>query len=330
MTPLAAWRSGLRRAIRAPGLLLLLWCASAAIALPPALAVRDAVASHLGESLEADAAASGVNYDWMQEFRAQASPLGQTLRADVIGFAAVLNNTSALADVSAPAPVVVLGGLAYVLLLWFVTPGIIQRLAAGRALGAQAFLARCGGSTMRMLRLNLATAIIYAALFGGLHAWLFDDLFDTLTRNTTVERTAFFIRLGFYLAFFAIVALVNLIADFAKVRMIVEDRHSVLGSVEAAVRFVVSKPATAFGAYALNLALLLAVLGIYYFVAPGAGTTGWTMWAGFAVSQAFIAARILTKLAFWASEAAALQGASRCPGFVRTVPPAPPAPPALS
>lgn len=304
--------------MRAPGLLGLLWLVSVAIAVPPALALHDAVSTHLGASLEAESAASGVNYDWMQEFREQATPLGRTLRADVIGFAAVMDNTSALADRSSRAPVVVIGGVIYVLLLWFLTPGLIQRLAADRPLGAQAFLGRCGGSAMRMLRLSAVATLTYALLFGSVHTWLFDNVFDTLTHDTTVERTAFFIRLGLYVAFFAVVAAVNLVFDFAKVRMIVEDRHSVLSSVNASLRFVGSRPAAALGVYALNLALLLLVLAAYFLVAPGAGTAGWTMWTGFAVSQAYIAARIATKLAFWASEAAALQGAFACPGFVRT------------
>lgn len=293
---------------------------SVAIAVPPALALHDAVSTHLGESLEAETAASGVNYDWMQEFREQATPLGGTLRADVIGFSAVMDNASALADMSSRSPVVVIGGLVYVLLLWFLTPGIIQRLAADRPIGAQAFLGRCGGSALRMLRLSAAATLTYALLFGSVHAWLFDELFDSLTRDTTVERTAFFIRLAFYVAFFAVVAAANLVFDFAKVRMVVEDRHGVLSSVAAAVRFVRARPGVALGVYVLNLALLLSVFALYYVAAPGAGTTGWPMWAGFAVSQAYIAARILTKLAFWASEAAALQAVFRCPGFVRTPP----------
>ena len=40
------------------------------------------LAQHLGASLAADTAASGVNYDWMQEFSDQASGLGDDVQAD--------------------------------------------------------------------------------------------------------------------------------------------------------------------------------------------------------------------------------------------------------
>jgi hypothetical protein len=48
------------------------------VSLPLTLALRAMLARHLGASLAADTAASGVNYDWMQEFSEQASGLGTT------------------------------------------------------------------------------------------------------------------------------------------------------------------------------------------------------------------------------------------------------------
>ena len=87
--PLPAWTNGLGRVLRAPALVLVLWICSLAITIPPAIALNDAIGRHLGSSMEADAALDGTNYDWLQEFRAQASSLGRSLRTDVIGFAAV-------------------------------------------------------------------------------------------------------------------------------------------------------------------------------------------------------------------------------------------------
>jgi len=317
MSSVNAWTSGLGRVGRAPFLVLALWLCTLAITVPPALALHGAIVSHLGESLEADAAADGVNYDWMQEFTDSAGPIGRTLQPDVIGFGAVMNNTSALADVTPRALVVVIAALAYVFVVWFLTPGIIHRLASDRPMGAQRFFSRCGACAARLLRLSALSTAVYAALFLSLHVSMFDDLFGLLTRNTTVERTAVLIRFALYLVLFAVVASVNMLFDLAKVRMIVEDRHSVVASLAAAARFIGARPALALGVYALNLGTLAAVLGMYYLVAPGAGSAGWTMWGGFVVSQAYIAGRIITKLSFWAGEAAALQGAFKCPGFVR-------------
>ena len=113
--PLPAWTNGLGRVLRAPAVVLVLWICSLSITIPPAIALNAAIETHLGSSLEADPATDGMNYDWLQEFRAQASPLGRSLRPDVIGFAAVLDNASALADVNFRPMVVVVSASALAL-----------------------------------------------------------------------------------------------------------------------------------------------------------------------------------------------------------------------
>ena len=317
MSVRSLWLAALGRVRRAPALVVILWLASLAITVPPAFAIYSAINTHLDSSLEADTAADGMNYDWMQEFRAQAGPLGRTLRPEVIGFAAVLDNTSALADATLRPPGVVLGSVTFVLLVWFVSPGAIAKLATDRSADSGTFLYYCGAFGFRMLRLGIFALAAYIVLFGSLHAWLFDDVFESVTRNLTVERTAFFIRLALYIVFFAILALVNLAIDLAKVRMVVEDRRSVLGAVSAAVRFIRANPRVTIGAYAMNVLAFVVVLAVYAAVAPGAGSAGISMWAGFVVGQLYVLARLVVKLAFWASEIVALQTRFRCPRFLR-------------
>ena len=68
------------------------------IALPLSIVLDGMIEAHLGRSLAADAAAAGTNYDWWQEFSAQATGLGTTFVPCVAGFGAVLDNLSGLAD----------------------------------------------------------------------------------------------------------------------------------------------------------------------------------------------------------------------------------------
>ncbi len=315
MSAFASWTGGWRRVRRSPVVLLVLWLATIAVTIPPAMALRNEVRAHLGDSLAADAAADGVNYEWWQEFRNSASPLGQTLRTDVIGFATVMDNTSALADMTPRAMPLLVAGALFVLLVWFITPGIIHRLATDDPHAKRGFLAVSGAFAGRMLRFGLVSSIVYGVLFGSVHTWLFEAVFNRVTHDLTVERTAFFIRLGLYVAFFLVVGGVNLLFDVAKVRLVVEDRHSVLAAINAGARFIGANPALAIGVYALNVTSFAFVIAVYALVAPGAATG---MWAAFAVGQAYIAARVAVKVAFWAGSVDALQRAFRCPGFVRT------------
>src|SRR5262245_30452182 len=94
----SSWRSGWRRVFAAPALVAGVFVMTFALALPLAITMRDTLATHLGSSLAAETAASGVNYDWWQEFTAQATGLGTTFSPSVIGFAAVLDNVSGLLD----------------------------------------------------------------------------------------------------------------------------------------------------------------------------------------------------------------------------------------
>jgi hypothetical protein len=317
VTATSAWVEGLRRVRRAPALVAGVWLVTVAVTVPPAVVLHDAVRDHLGSSVEADAAADGANWMWMEEFNASDEPLARTLRPDVIGFAPVLDNTSALADAAARPTVVVIAGSVFLLLLTFLSGGLIDRLARDRALHPHGFFAACGGLWFRMLRLSVVSAIIYAAVFGSLHPWLFDGVFRSLTQDTTVERTAFIVRGGLYVVLCAVIAACSMVFDYAKVRLVVEDRRSVLAAIAASVRFIRRHPGAAAGVYSMNVASVLVVLIIYAAIAPGAGAAGWPMWGAFVVSQAFIAARLAVKLTFWASEAALFQSRLAHAGFVR-------------
>ena len=80
-----------------------------------------------------------------------------------------------------------------------------------------------------------------------------------------------------------------------------------VGAILAAIRFVRRRPKATVGLYLLNGVLFLIVLALYALLAPGAGTVGPSMWIGVAVGQAYIVARLFTKLVFYASQTAYFQ-----------------------
>jgi hypothetical protein len=316
MSAVAAWLEGIRRVNRAPAVLLGVWALTLLVSVPLAIALRGMLAQHLGASLAADTAATGVNYDWMQEFRDQATGLGTTFKPTIIGFGAVLDNASSFLDAT-PQPIVIAGAAAVYIVLWmFVAGGIIDRYARDRPTHTYGFFASAGEYFFRFLRLGVLQWIVYGALFGALHAWLFDRLYPRLTHEMTVERTAFAVRAGLYVAFGAVVAAATMLFDYAKVRAVVEDRRSMLGAVNAAAGFIRRNPGAALLLFVLNFGAFVATLAIYALVAPGAGSSGVTMWLGVAVGQVYVIARLWIKLTFWASETALFQGRLGHAGYV--------------
>jgi hypothetical protein len=329
MTPVAVFVEGARRVWRAPALTAGLWLVTIGVTVPPAIALHQSIEDHLGSSLAADSAAEGVNARWMQEFNGSSLPLAPTLRTDVIGFAAVVDNASALADALPRPSIVVSAGAVYLFMLTFLSSGVIDRLARDRPLRAYGFFGACDGLWFRMLRLTAISALFYLVMFDSLHPWLFDTVYRGLTRDTTVERTAFAIRAVLYVALFGIIGICSLVFDYARVRLVVEDRRSAIAAVAAAIRFVARHPRAAVGAYVINVGAVLAVLAAYAAIAPGAGHTGWTMWSAFIVGQLFIVARLGVKLTFWAAEAALFQSQLAHAGYVRRPVPQWPDPAAL-
>jgi hypothetical protein len=298
----ACWREGARRVSRAPVILVAIWALSVVLSLPLALVLRGMIRDHLGNSLAAEPAAAGVNYDWWNEFLHQSSGLGSTLVPSIIGFAAPLRNISDLAD-NLPLAATVTSLVTAWLVLWaFVAGGIVDRYARGRTTHTHGFFAACGVFFFRFLRLGAFAWVAYWLLFGYVHEWLFEDAYGALTREINIERQAFFVRALLYLAFALLLAAVNLVFDYAKIRAVVEDRRPMIGALSAAVRFAGRHPLSVAALYALNTAVFLAILAVYGAIAPGAGWSGAGVWVAFALVQAYVIARVWAKLVFLASQ----------------------------
>lgn len=307
MSVFAAFAHGWRRVARAPALVAGVWITTLLLAVPLAYALRGMLADHLGASLAAQTAAQGVNFDWWNEFLAQASGVGHSFVPRIIGFAAPLGNLSQLADGHSPATIPAAAVGAYLLLSIFFAGGVLDRLARGHRLGAAGFFAACGVYFFRFLRLGVIAAGVYWWLFAVLHPWLFDTWLETRTHDLTVERTAALYRAALYLLFGAVVAAVNLVFDYTKIRAVVEDRRSMVMTLLTALRFVRRNLGAVVTLYALNLATFLVLLFAYFVAAPGVAG-GWRMWLALAIGQLFILLRAAVRLQFAASQIALFQG----------------------
>jgi len=316
LNALSALGEGIARVTRAPLILAGVWTLTFFVTLPLALGLRGMIADHLGSSLSADQAAAGVNLEWMQEFREQASGLGVTLRPTVVGAGAVLDNFSAFLD-NTSRPVVIVGAAVAYMMFWlFLAGGIIDRYARDRVTGAHGFFSACGVFFFRFLRLSALQWLVYMFLFRHLLEWLLDSLYPRMIHDVSVERTAFFARATMYLVFGVVFAACNLIFDYAKVRAVVEDRQSMLGAIAAAVGFIQRNYASAAGLFIVDSLVFAAVVAVYILAAPGVGGAGISMWIAFFAGQLYVAARLWVKLVFWASETALFQSRLAHAGYV--------------
>jgi hypothetical protein len=309
MGSVAAFREGARRVNGAPLVLLGLFAVTLLVALPLSYILRGEIEAHLGTSLAADTAATGTNFDWWQEFSAQASGLATTFVPSITGFGAVLDNLSTLLDDTRQTRAIA-GVTAVWLLVWsFLSGGVIDRFARARRTRSHGFFGACGMHVWRLLRLGLVALAVYAFLFGYVHMWIFDVGYPRWTRDVTVERSAFLMRLACYVVFGALVVLCNLVFDYARVRIVVEDRRSALSGLVAGARFAWRHRAGVVGLYGMNALAFVVLAAVYAAIAPGAPRSGWSTWAVLGLGEAYILLRHYLKLLFYASETAFFQGA---------------------
>lgn len=316
MTALSAYIEGARRVASAPIVVAGMLVVSLFFALPAAFFVRSMLAHDLGHSGAAETVTDGVDWQWWQEYSSQTSGLARTFTPRVIGFAAPLGNLSDLADKARPPASTWLLVAGWLVLWSFLSGGILDRYARDRRLGAHGFFMAAGMHFFRFLRLAALATPLYFVLAYWVHGWLLDDTYRWLTRTTTVERNAFVVRAALYAALGVIVVGITILFDYARIRIVVEDRHSAVGALVAAARFLRRHPAVALRLYALNALGFLAILGLYWLSAPPAPA----MWLGWLVGQLYVVARLWVKLQFYASQTALFQGKLAHAGYVARAP----------
>lgn len=302
-----AFVEGLRRVRRAPALVAGVWASTLAIALPAAIVLREQLAAHLGDSLAAGSAVRGVNFDWWNEFLAQAAGLGQSFVPAILGFAAVLDNVSRVADARGLETSLAVLVAAQMALAWFLTGGIIDRLFKDQPVGPGPFFAACGVWMVRLLPLVAVSAVLYGALFAWLHPWLFDVVYPHWTRDMTEERLAFAARVTLYAVFAAIVCAVNVWVDYTKIHAVAGGRGNLLDAGAAAARFMARRPLAVAGLYTANLGFYLSVAAVYFLLAPGASAP---LLLTLVIGQAYIVLRGAVRLQFVASQTVLAAGGS--------------------
>jgi hypothetical protein len=297
-TVLGAFLEGWRRALGAPAVTASLLAATWFLAQPLALALRGT----LEQQFDVRFAFRVVEEPTDAAERARA--LGRLIESE-LGF---FGSPAAVSDWLRHDPLnpVLAGTAAAYAALWlFVTGGILDRFARGRPIFTAAFFAACGVYFVRFLRLAVVIGAAYFVLFRWLYPFLFETLYGLLSLDFTDDRDALWARGALYALFAVPLVLVGAVADFAKVRAVVEDRRGMLGAVAAAIRFIRRRPLRVMSLYLLNLLALVVILRLWVQAEPGLDAPSWLV---LLLVLLYLVGRIWARLAFMASEVVFFQG----------------------
>ncbi len=305
ITPL---RDGVRRVVRAPAVVVGAAMLTAAVALPPGLLLREGMRATLHDDpAGAGPAAACVPLHWWR-FADGGYPVdGRPCTVGPAGAEARIPDLRVLLGGKGPDPALAAVVVAYLAAWTLFSAGAIDRYARNRPTRGAGFFAACGVYGPRLLRLALVAGLVYWTLFRVVHPWAV----GAPPPGDDMAAAGLLRHLGFGL----LLALVGLVFDYARVRAVVEDRRSMIGTLLAGWRFVRRHPASCAGLYAANGLGLAAVVGVYAVTAPDVSTATPTWW-GFLAGQIYVVAHLAGKLLFYATETAYFQSRLAHAGYV--------------
>jgi len=303
MTAISAFVSGLGAVLRAPLTVVAAVVLTFATAIPLALVMGDRVQHALNDQPPIVLGSEEIDADWWLEFRRHAEGLEATFTPAIIGFAAPLSTLSAVLDGDLPATVM-LGPIALAVIAWSFLWGVgIERFRRDGSRRA-GDLVRAGLTSLpRFVGIAVVAAMAQLALYLTMHKLLFVVVFPLVTEGMANEAGAFMVRVALYAVFGIFVAMVTMIADYARIA-------SALRDSAGGAAFVRANWGRAFSLVVIVTLTLLALVVIYG-VGEAYGGSRVAGWRGVVIGQAFVILRIAMRLVTIASEVRLFERYSR-------------------
>ena len=298
--------SGVGTAASRPRVLIGVWLASVLVALPATWVMAEVLNDSFGSSRVAETMRQGFDMSWHGEFEAAASGVAATFSPTVTGVGAFLINLEGWAtgalfkDFGS-----LLGlGLAWALVWALLLGGVLTRYGPAPDGGRSSGFFESGGRYFaRFVRLALLAMPLYwliYRLYRASQRWL-----AAWTRDMTRETDVLICSLTAIVLIAFLLVLVRTCFDYAKIATVIEGRRSMFVATVRGMGFVLAHPLRTVGLYLIVALVSIALLLLYGTIAPGAeASTALTIWAGFAIGQAFLLARLFLRLSLLAGEMA--------------------------
>lgn len=290
-----AFGAGIWSTARAPGVLVAVFVATLAAVIPFGLVVgRDAQLA-LSNQPPIDLASEEIDADWWMEYRAHATGLAATFTPAVLGFAAPLDNLSALLDGETRPAALILPLLLYLMVWALLWGGLINRFRERRG-SSRAFIVSARRNFTQMLVVSGGATTIALLLYVTVHPVLFGPVFSSLAATASSERDAFLLRVALYAAFTCLLGVVSLAADYTRIGLVAE-QQPLRDALRGALGFLGGHKIPVLSLWLLNGVLFLALLLAY-----GLADRRWGGWRLVMVGQAYICGRLALRVINVASQ----------------------------
>jgi hypothetical protein len=259
----------------------------------------------LGPGLYRDKLEGRLDYDWYTLFTDRVTGFASTFTPWVLGVGPFARNLEVLLDgklIRLPWGIVSLGGL-YILLNSFLLAAAVGSLALDpQGTSFREFFRNGGMFFGRFFRL----AILSILAFWLVGSWIVEplsDLGEKLTNVAVTDRGAFYWNLTRYLIVLVIFLFLNMLFDYAKIKIALEDRTSALVAFLSALKFCTIHFLITFGFYLVIVALGLVWVVLYAGIEWLLPQQGWlTVLLAAIVQQFYMVGRLTVKLFFYSGQ----------------------------
>ncbi len=329
MTTVQAFTQGFSRVNHSKRLVFFVWFVNFALAMLLALPLRNQLESYIGPTVQEEQLLQKWDDNWYRTFRAdfEKSQIARLFNYSVLGYAPFVTNLDGVLSGNA---IRTIGGfliglftkfdfsavgilslllLLYTLLSTYFAGGFISAYTEESTLSLKEFLSKGAAYFGRFFRLFILSLIFFSLFFA-----LMDEInqgIASATANSPTEMTPFVWYMVRNVFFFFLLAVFIMWFDYAKIRLVVDNRWSALGAFGTGIKFTF----THFGK-TLPLVIVLTVLGVVLMALFGIlehlipQTGYWTILLVFLFEQLYVFFRIWLKAAYLGTQTVLFQGLS--------------------
>jgi len=302
-----AFSQGFRKAGASFHWLLLIFVVQFLLVLFPGLAMKGAIQHSLEHKQAAVNMLQSFDEGWLNIFTHYGGGLEKTFRPAVSGPGAVLESLNAfLTGALSRTYVLFLGlGIIYLLVWTFFDGGLISRFQKEPT--GRGFFASSAHFFWRIFVVTFLAGVVYWLLFSYLLPWL-NGLVSSATRETVDERVHFAYTVVKYLIIWLLAWSVSLVADYAKIHIVLRDLRNPITGLGRAFGFVYGNFFKTYGLYFLIGLVGIVVMVLYIWLAPGAAHASWGMVLfTFLFGEVYILWRIFLRALFLSAQTALVE-----------------------
>jgi hypothetical protein len=286
-------------------MVLLLFFVNLAFASILAVPMYHSLKDSFGDSLVGEGMAKGFDMLWWEEYRDQSEGLAKTFTPSIIGKGAILNNLEGLilkTFFTLPPEILILG-LVYITFRTFLAGGILSTFNTNRSkFSLKKFFGGAGAHFFHFFLVMLISWVIFFGVLGFLYRGL-DSIRNNIAQNSFSEVTPFYISLFFNLVLFFLLLLFQMLFDYTRIQIVVEQKKNILVALRDAYRFISKHLGSTLGLFYLLFLVNFGVTLMYLlFKSLIPQSTAMGVISVFLIQQLFVFALIFIRCWLYASE----------------------------